>query len=112
MLQEYRHKFLSYNDDIQGTAAVVVAAVLGGIRLQKPGYMALLELACILFVSLAKEEHDSFVPADAPGCKELIKELRKTRFLFFGAGSANLGSAEAELGCEVRKLQHASAKAH
>ncbi|CAE7340213.1 Me3 [Symbiodinium microadriaticum] len=37
LLEEYRHKFLSYNDDIQGTAAVVVAAVLGGIRLQKPG---------------------------------------------------------------------------
>ena len=35
--QEYRNKFLSYNDDIQGTAAVVVAAILGGIRIQKPG---------------------------------------------------------------------------
>jgi len=63
LLEEYRHKFLSYNDDIQGTAAVVAAAVLGGIRLQKPG------------------------------CKELIKELRKMRILFHGAGSANLGSA-------------------
>ncbi|CAK9052742.1 Coatomer subunit beta (Beta-coat protein) (Beta-COP) [Durusdinium trenchii] len=63
LLQEYRHKFLSYNDDIQGTAAVVVAAILGGIRIQKPG------------------------------CKELIKELRKKKVLFYGAGSANLGSA-------------------
>ena len=37
MLQAYRNKFLSYNDDIQGTASVVVSAILGGIRLQKPG---------------------------------------------------------------------------
>lgn len=63
LLEAYRNKFLSYNDDIQGTAAVVVSAILGGIRLQKPGN------------------------------KELIRELRKRKVVFHGAGSANLGSA-------------------
>ena len=37
MPQTYREQYLCYNDDIQGTAAVTVAAVLGGLRLQKPG---------------------------------------------------------------------------
>eukprot|EP00435_Cladocopium_sp_Y103_P040031 s2282_g10.t2 len=67
LLEAYRNKFLSYNDDIQGTAAVVVAAILGGIRLQKPGNKELIR--------------------DRPG------ELRKRKVLFHGAGSANLGSA-------------------
>ena len=50
-------------DDIQGTAAVAVAAVLGGIKIQKPE------------------------------CKELVVEARGLRYLFHGAGSANLGAA-------------------
>ena len=48
---------------IQGTAAVAVAAVLGGIKIQKPE------------------------------CKELVVEARGLRYLFHGAGSANLGAA-------------------
>ncbi|CAE7238717.1 ME1, partial [Symbiodinium pilosum] len=63
LLQEYRSKFLTYNDDIQGTASVAVAAVLGGIKLNKPQ------------------------------CTDLLTELKGLRVLFHGAGSANLGSA-------------------
>lgn len=50
--EEYRHKFLSYNDDIQGTAAVVVAAILGGIRIQKPGRMVVEQEGDVEFCSL------------------------------------------------------------
>ena len=63
LLAEYRDKYLSYNDDIQGTAAVAVAAVLGGIKIQQPAVT------------------------------DLVGEARKLRFLFHGAGSANLGAA-------------------
>jgi len=64
LLEEYRNKFLTYNDDIQGTASVVVAAALGGIKLQKPE------------------------------CTTLLKELQGMKVLFHGAGSANLGGAQ------------------
>jgi malate dehydrogenase (oxaloacetate-decarboxylating)(NADP+) len=63
LLAEYREKFLCYNDDIQGTASVAVAAILGGIKIQKPK------------------------------CTDLIGEARSMRFLFHGSGSANLGCA-------------------
>merc|ERR1711988_2050712 len=36
LLAEYRDKYLCYNDDIQGTAAVTVAGLLGGIKLRDP----------------------------------------------------------------------------
>merc|ERR1719262_2083696 len=36
LLAEYREKFLTYNDDIQGTAAVTVAGLLGAMKLRKP----------------------------------------------------------------------------
>jgi malate dehydrogenase (oxaloacetate-decarboxylating)(NADP+) len=63
LLAEYRTKHLSYNDDIQGTASVAVAAVLGAIKIMKP------------------ESTD------------LIGPLRNLKVLFHGAGSANLGAA-------------------
>merc|ERR1719327_1298243 len=62
LLAEYREKFLIYNDDIQGTASVAVAGLLGAIKLRKPE------------------------------CTDLISELRKGVFLFHGAGSANIGT--------------------
>jgi len=63
LLEEYRTKFLTYNDDIQGTAAIAVAGILGAIKLKHP-----------------RE-------------KDLIAALRRETFLFHGAGSANLGAA-------------------
>ena len=65
LLAEYREKYLTYNDDLQGTASVTVAAALGGIKLQKP--------------------HQ----------EDLLSEVRQTTFLFFGAGSTNLKAASA-----------------
>jgi len=62
LLAGYRDKFLTYNDDIQGTAAVTVAGLLGAIKLRKPE------------------------------CTDLIAELKKETFLFHGAGSANIGA--------------------
>merc|ERR1712124_186647 len=58
LLAEYRDKFLSYNDDIQGTASVAVAGILGAIKLKDPK------------------------------CTELIAELKKEKFLFHGSGAA------------------------
>ncbi|CAK8991520.1 NADP-dependent malic enzyme (NADP-ME) (Malic enzyme 1), partial [Durusdinium trenchii] len=62
--RQHGEKFLTYNDDIQGTASIIVAAALGGIKLQKPE------------------------------CTSLLKELQGMRVLFHGAGSANLGGAQ------------------
>jgi len=62
LLAEYRDKFLTYNDDIQGTAAITVAGILGAIKLKNP------------------QETD------------LISALQKETYLFHGAGSANLGA--------------------
>eukprot|EP00931_Biecheleriopsis_adriatica_P009511 TRINITY_DN110587_c0_g1_i1.p1 TRINITY_DN110587_c0_g1~~TRINITY_DN110587_c0_g1_i1.p1 ORF type:complete len:636 (-),score=150.22 TRINITY_DN110587_c0_g1_i1:18-1877(-) len=63
LLATYREDFLCYNDDIQGTAAVAVAAILGGIKIQ----------------------HSD--------TSDLVGKARSMRFLFHGAGSANLGTA-------------------
>jgi len=63
LLEEYRTEFLAYNDDIQGTASIAVAGLLGAIKLKNP-----------------KE-------------KALIDALRRETVLFHGAGSANLGAA-------------------
>jgi malate dehydrogenase (oxaloacetate-decarboxylating)(NADP+) len=62
LLAEYREKFLTYNDDIQGTAAITVAGLMGAIKIKNP------------------QETD------------LISALSKETFLFHGAGSANLGA--------------------
>jgi len=64
LLDEMRDKYLTYNDDIQGTAAVTVAGILGAIKLKKPTKSNLVEL--------------------------LLSET----FLFHGAGSANVGAAK------------------
>merc|ERR1719382_2423781 len=63
LLAEYREKYLTYNDDIQGTAAVAVAGIMGAIKLKRPG------------------------------CTDLAGALKEETFLFFGAGSANIGAA-------------------
>ena len=60
-LEQYKHQICTFNDDIQGTAAVAIAGVLGGIKIQKPN------------------------------ATDLIAEMRSQKFLFHGAGSANLG---------------------
>merc|ERR1711937_378043 len=62
LLAEYRDQFLTYNDDIQGTAAITVAGIMGAIKLKNP-----------------KET-------------DLISALSKETFLFHGTGSANLGA--------------------
>jgi len=62
LLAEYRDKYLCYNDDIQGTAAVTVAGLLGAVKLRDPG------------------------------CRDLIGRLREQKCLFHGVGAANLGA--------------------
>ena len=62
LLETYRERFLCYNDDIQGTAAVTVAGILGAIKLKNPAET------------------------------DLIGALRKETFLMHGAGSANIGT--------------------
>jgi len=62
LLAEMRNDFLTYNDDIQGTAAVTVAGLLGATRLRMP---------------------------DA---QDILGEVRKQKYLFHGAGSANIGA--------------------
>jgi malate dehydrogenase (oxaloacetate-decarboxylating)(NADP+) len=64
LLAEYREKFLTYNDDIQGTAAIAVAGIMGAIKLKNPQEM------------------------------DLISALQKETYLFHGAGSANLGALQ------------------
>lgn len=64
LLEEYRTKFLTYNDDIQGTAAVAVAGILGASKLK------------------------------TPDCQHLADALKDEIFLLHGAGSANIGVAQ------------------
>eukprot|EP00929_Paragymnodinium_shiwhaense_P011178 TRINITY_DN11662_c0_g1_i2.p1 TRINITY_DN11662_c0_g1~~TRINITY_DN11662_c0_g1_i2.p1 ORF type:complete len:674 (-),score=117.00 TRINITY_DN11662_c0_g1_i2:389-2410(-) len=75
LLEEYREQFLCYNDDIQGTAAVAVAAILGAVRLKNPD------------------------------CKDLIAALDDETYLFHGAGSANVGTAQLLLKAGVSKFR-------
>jgi len=64
LLEEYRKGYLAYNDDIQGTAAITVAGILGALKIKKPG------------------------------CTDLLGALKSETFLFHGAGSANLGGMQ------------------
>ncbi|MBU6474370.1 MAG: NAD-dependent malic enzyme [Alphaproteobacteria bacterium] len=57
LLEEYRDKTLCFNDDIQGTAAVVLAGVYAALRITQ-------------------------------------EELKDQRFVFLGAGTANIGIAD------------------
>ena len=63
LLKRTRSQYLTYNDDIQGTAAVTVAGILGALKLKYP------------------QE------------KDLLTKVRNENIVFFGAGSANLGAA-------------------
>jgi len=63
LLDIYRTKFCSYNDDIQGTAAICVAGILGSIKIKNPSV------------------------------EDLIGLLPREKVLFHGSGSANLGAA-------------------
>jgi len=64
LLSEYRQEYLTYNDDIQGTAAVAVAALFGAFRLRNEG------------------------------CKDVLSAAKTQTYLFYGAGSANIGIME------------------
>jgi len=77
LLAEYRDKYLTYNDDIQGTAAVGVAGIMGAIKLKRPS------------------------------CTDLVGALKEETILLWGAGSANMGLANLLLnegGIEKHKL--------
>jgi len=77
LLAQYREKYVTYNDDIQGTAAVAVAGIMGAIKLKRPD------------------------------CTDLLGALKEETFLFFGAGSANIGAANlllSEGGVEKHKV--------
>jgi malate dehydrogenase (oxaloacetate-decarboxylating)(NADP+) len=63
LLAEYRTKYISYNDDIQGTAAVCVAGILGSVKIKNPEVT------------------------------DLVSKLSQETVLLHGAGSANLGAA-------------------
>eukprot|EP00656_Telonema_subtile_P028914 TRINITY_DN3169_c0_g1_i1.p1 TRINITY_DN3169_c0_g1~~TRINITY_DN3169_c0_g1_i1.p1 ORF type:complete len:419 (-),score=102.10 TRINITY_DN3169_c0_g1_i1:101-1357(-) len=63
LLEEYRTKFVSYNDDIQGTAAITCAGILGALKIKHPTET------------------------------NLIGRIARERVLFHGSGSANLGAA-------------------
>jgi len=64
LLDTYRSQFVSYNDDIQGTAAVTVAGILGALKIKNPE------------------------------AEDLISLLPREKVLLHGAGSANLGAAQ------------------
>jgi hypothetical protein len=57
---EYREKFLTYNDDTQGTASVIVAGPLGAVKLRTPECIDLIrELAKETFSSTSQARRTS-----------------------------------------------------
>jgi hypothetical protein len=57
---EYREKFLTYNDDTQGTASVIVAGPLGAVKLRRPECIDLIrELAKETFSSTSQARRTS-----------------------------------------------------
>lgn len=93
LLQRHRNSSTCFNDDIQGTAAVVVAGLLSAIRLthDKPR------------VSLSNEPlHHNYV------------QLVDHTFLFHGAGSAGIGIADLLAAAIVKEekvtMEHARSK--
>lgn len=75
LLAAMREKFVTYNDDIQGTAAITVAGLMGAARLKQPAQT------------------------------NLRQALKKEVFLFHGAGSANIGAMKLLVECGVSKAQ-------
>jgi len=75
LLANFRDKFVSYNDDIQGTASIAVAGLFGAMRLKKPSLT------------------------------NLRDALKQETFLFHGAGSANIGSMRLLVELGVPKAQ-------
>eukprot|EP00919_Chromeraceae_sp_WS-2016_P059876 GHVR01142313.1.p1 GENE.GHVR01142313.1~~GHVR01142313.1.p1 ORF type:complete len:457 (+),score=110.21 GHVR01142313.1:373-1743(+) len=75
LLEKYRHKTLCFNDDIQGTGAVIASGVLTALRA----------------LSLRHKGDTPFT----------VKDLK---FVFFGAGSAGIGVADAI--CQVLMRRH------
>lgn len=73
LLQRQRDRYLTFNDDIQGTAAVTVAGLLGALKLQ----------------------HSK--------ATELLPLLADNAFLMHGAGAANLGTANLLVSAGVPK---------
>eukprot|EP00392_Amoebophrya_sp_AT5.2_P019498 g20353.t1 len=66
LLEQWRTKTLSFNDDIQGTAGVVLAGLLAALRIQQS--------------------------SSGPSASSL--SLRDQRIVFFGAGSSGIGVAD------------------
>jgi len=64
LLARQRTKFVAYNDDIQGTASIAVAGILGALKIKNPTE------------------------------KNLIGLLPQESILLHGAGSANIGAAQ------------------
>lgn len=78
LLERYRKKICSFNDDIQGTAAVVLAAVLSGVKAKKEefcrqkivifgGGSAGMGIARLLLSAMGGEAHSAFYILDVQG---------------------------------------------
>lgn len=68
LLQNYQSKICTFNDDIQGTASVTLAGLLGAMKL--------------------------LISTGATTSLNSISKLAKAKVLFFGAGEAGIGTAD------------------